>query len=99
MSLLRLVVVAFATVFLFAGFAAAGKDDHPHGYDDDDYHPKIWGPKCYDKKWEWVCILSFLSFILWLISDLLALCLDIQFSWSSPVQGRSVPAVNMLWWR
>src|ERR1700679_2831380 len=81
MSLLRVVVVALATLFLFAGFAAAGKDDYPDHPDDYDHHPKIWGPKCHDKKWEWVFILSFLSFILWLIlvSDLLALCLDVQF--------------------
>lgn len=72
MSLLRAVVVVFATLSLFAGFAAAlpGKEDHPDY--PDDHHPKIWGPKCYDDKWKWVCILSFLSFIPWPLSDLSA---------------------------
>lgn len=94
---LRVVVVALATLFLFAGFAAAGKEDHPEYPDSYDHH-KIWGPKCHDEKWGWVCILSLLLFVLWLISNLLALCLDVQFYWSTPVQDRSLPAVNMPRW-
>jgi hypothetical protein len=56
MSVLRVVVVALATLFLFAGFAAAGNEDHPDYPDNYDHH-KIWGPKCHDNEWEWVCIL------------------------------------------
>jgi hypothetical protein len=101
MSLLRVVVIALASLFLFAGFAVAGKEEHPDDKDHKDHkdhHHKIYAPKCHDDKWKWVCILSFLSFIPWLLSDLLALCLDIQFYRSTPVQGRFVPAVNVPWW-
>ena len=98
MSLLRVVVVALATLFLFAGFAAAGKEDHPDhpdDHDDHDHHHKISAPKCHDDKWKWVCILLPIIYTLGFMSDLLALCSDVQFYRSTPVQGRSVPAVNV----
>lgn len=41
MSLLRVVIIALATLFLFAGFAVAGKDDHPPSHH---YHHKINAP-------------------------------------------------------
>ena len=90
MSLLRVVAIALASLILFAGFAVAGKEEHPDH--------KIYAPKCLDDKWKWVSILSFLSFILWLLSNSLAFCLDVQFYRSTPVQGRIVPVVNMPWW-
>ena len=100
MSLLRVVVIALASLFIFAGFAAAGKEEHPDHKDKDhkDHHRKIYAPKCHDDKWKWVSILSFLSLILWLLSNLLALYSDVQFYRSTPVQGRSVPVVNVPWW-
>lgn len=53
MSLLRLVVIALASLFLFAGFAVAGKDEHPHHKDKGYKHHKIFAPKCHDGKWKW----------------------------------------------
>lgn len=58
MSLLRVVVIALATLFLFAGPVISGKDGHGHdGYDDYDYddddYCRIWGPRCCDDKWKW----------------------------------------------
>ncbi len=69
MSLLRLVVIGLASLFLFASFAAADKDYYPDHDDDedkdryedkdhDDYHHRIRAPKCCDKKWDWVCIFN-----------------------------------------
>jgi hypothetical protein len=94
MSLLRL-VIAPASLFLSAGFAVAGKEDHK---DHDGHHREIYALTCHDEKWKLVYIMPFLLFIDCLLSDLLVLCSDVQFYRSTPVQGRSVPAVNMPWW-
>ena len=65
MSLLRVVVIALASLFLFSGFAVASGEDPPDPEDDKDHdvhhhdHSKIHAPKCSDKKWKWVCILPF----------------------------------------